>query len=401
MAIEKMAGQQSGGIVVIDGGTVRVVRSAAFEAPKAASYLALVPEELRPEAIEDLLEHGAAAASLAQTSAHIVMLEAKIGELTAQLSLGLAKQLRESGADSSKVLQQMLQEHEKKLMKLLLPLTDEKAKDGLPARMLELLELANRQAMKQLAVMLEEGDQGALAKVVKEITTQIKATGVEVMRTVAADQALRHGSVRRGGIFEEVLGVRLASLVRPIGRLEPCSRSAGDKAANVGDYLVALDGYEPELRIVVEAKSQKAPWSTERIRRELKAARANRAAAVAILVADGHQMLPGKVGFGQVGAFEFFVAFDPETGDDTALACAIYLAKAAAISTIAVEAADQVDVGAIHREVSVMRGLLEAFGKIDASGSKINREVDSIRRVGDDLKSELLASLRRLDALVH
>jgi hypothetical protein len=398
MALDNLTGMHAGSIVVIDGATVRVVRSAAFEAPKAAAYLGSLPEELRLEAIEDLLEHGAAAASLAQSSAHVVMLEAKVDELTTQLSANLAKQFQEAGVDHSKVLQQLLVQHKLELTKLLSPLTDANLKDGLPAKMSELLEVANRHAMKQLGLMLNDAEEGVMAHAVKQITEQVKETGIALTKAIAADHALRTGSVRRGGAFEDVLGARLPILARPIGRVEHCSRTPGDKAGNTGDYVIVMDDYEPEIRIAVEAKSQKAPWSPERIRQELKTARMNRNSAVAVMVTDSPEMLPGKVGFGQVGPFDFFVAFTPDTGDDTALACALYLAKVAALSTLPVGAGNQVDLLASQREISVMRGLLSAFSKIDASGSKVTREVDSIRKVADELKAELLAALRRLDA---
>jgi len=63
--------------------------------------------------------------------------------------------------------------------------------------------------------------------------------------------------------------------------------------------------------------------------------RANRASAAAILVAENANMLPGQAGFGQVSPFDFVVAFNPQVGDETALMCGLYLAKVAAISTIA------------------------------------------------------------------
>jgi hypothetical protein len=400
MAIEKMAGTQSGGIVIIDGGTVRVVRSAAFEAPKAASYLAALPDELRLPAIEDLLEHGAAAASLAQSSSHVVMMEAKIAELATQLGMNLDKQMREVGADQAKVMREQLQAFYTAVGKLVSPLTDENAKDGLPAKMLELLELSNRHVMKQWTALVNDADEGVMAKAVKHICDQVKETGLAITKTIAADQALRRGSVRRGGVFEEVIAARLPVLAMGVGRVEHSSRTSGDKASNTGDYVVVIDGYLPELRIVLEAKSQKTPWSQARIQQELKAARANRGAVVGILVADSADMLPGHVGFGQSGPFDFWVAYDPEVGDDTMLACAIYMAKVTALSTVTVEAGDEVDIPSAQREVSVMRGLLEAFAKFDTSGTKINREVDSIRSLADELKAELLAALRRLDAIL-
>ncbi len=400
MAIQKTAGSHSGGIVAIDGTTVRILRPATFEAPKAAAYIGALPDELRLEAVEDLLEHGAATANLTQTSAHVVMLESKIGELTTQLSVNLAKQLQEAGADSSKVTLKLLQDHAQQLTRLLAPLTDVNAKDGLPTKMAELLDLTNRHAMKQIAAMLNEGDDGVIAKAVKVITDQIKESGIALTRAMAADLALRKGSMRRGGAFEEVIGARLPVLARPIGRVEHCSRTPGDKASNTGDYVLVLDGYAPDLRVAIEAKSQKTPWGAERIRQELKAARMNRNSSAAIMVTDTPEMLPGKVGFGQVGPFDFFVVFDPEIGDDTALACALYMAKGAAVSTVSTEAGDNIDILAAQREVSIMRGLLDTFSKIEASSAKIDREVDSVRAVADGLRADLLTALRRLDSIL-
>jgi hypothetical protein len=400
VAVENIAGSHSGGIVVIDGGTVRVVRSAAFEAPKAAVYLGALPDELRQSAIEDLLEHGVAAAMLAQSSAHVVVLEAKVGELAAQLGANLDKRMKEAGADQAKVMQEMLLTFNTGLAKLVAPLTDVNARDGLPAKMLDLLELSNRHAMKQWAALVNDPDEGVMAKAVKQISDQVKETGLAITRAIAADQALRKSGVRRGGAFEEVVAARLPVLAMGVGRIEHCSRTPGDKANNTGDYVIVLEGYQPELKIAVEAKSQKTHWSQARIQQELKAARSNRGAVAGILVADSAEMLPGKVGFGQVSPFDYFVALDPEVGDDTALACAIYMARVTAVSTVALDAGDQVDIPAAQREVAVMRGLLEAFSKFEASGTKINREVDSIRTVADELKAELLATLRRLDAIL-
>lgn len=400
MAIEKMAGSHAGEIVVIDGGTIRVIRSAAFEAPKAANYLAAMPNDLRLEAIEDLLEHGAAAASLAQSSAHVVVLEAKVAELAGQLGVNLDKLLRESGADQAKVMREQLQAFYTAVGKLVTPLSDVNAKDGLPAKMLELLEESNRIAQNRWLAMVSDADEGVMAKAVKQICDQVKEMGIAITKSIAADQALRRGGVRRGGDFEEVIAARLPALAMGVGRVEHCSRTAGDKAANIGDYTIVINDTQPELRIMVEVKSQKTPWSPARIQQELKAGRANRGAVVGILVADSPDMLPGHVGFGQVGPFDYFVAFDPEAGDDTVLACAIYMAKVAALSTVTAAEGELIDITAVQREGALMRGLLDSFAKFDTCGTKINREVDSIRSAADELKTELLASLRRLDALL-
>jgi ribosome recycling factor len=400
MAIDEIAGRSQAGIVVVDGATVRVIRSAAFEAPKAAQYLGKVPDDLRLEAIEDLLEHGAAAANLAQSSAHVVVLESRIAQLTTELGAKLAKQLDDAGEDTNSQTKKLLEEHKLQISKLLSPLTDSSSKDGLPAKMVDLLEVANRNAIKQIEVMLADGDHGVIARAIKQITDQIQETGVALTKEMAARHALLTRSAHRGVAFEEVLSVRLPILARPIGRIEHCARTPGDKAANTGDYVIVLDEGDGDLKIGVEAKSQKTPWSMERVRQELKAVRMNRAASAAILVADKADMLPGKAAFGQVGTFDYFLAYDPEVGDETALMCGLYLAKVAALSTRGNRLGAPVDTGAAQREVSTVRELLEQFSKIEASGSRIEREIDNIRTVAGGLKADIHGALRRLDSIL-
>ena len=215
-------------------------------------------------------------------------------------------------------------------------------------------------------------------------------------------EALRTKSNRRGGCFEDVLSARLPILTRGIGRVEHCARTEGEKAGDGGDYQVTVEtapGGEA-VCIAVEAKSHKNRFSPNAIRAELKRARANRGAVAGVFVVDNADTLPDGLGFGQVSECDFFVAYDPEDGDETALTCALYMAKVAALSTITSDAGSDLDVNAMQREISVIRGLLEQFSKIEGCHSKIDKEVTAARTLAADLKSDILAALRCLDTIL-
>jgi hypothetical protein len=390
------------GVVVVDGGTVRILTAVPLEAPKAAAFLTGIPDEHRVVAVEELLEHGAAAAAAVQTSAHVVMLQSKVDELTTQLRQDLGEQLKDAGAESKEVTSKLLESHKAELTKLLAPLMDPNAKDGLPTKLIALLDEANRNAMRHLEVMLKDGEEGAIGKAVKQISDQVKESCVAITKDLATREALLTKSNLRGLRFEDALGARMPMLVRGMGRVEHCANVPGDKGRNAGDYIITLrsvDGGET-VSIVVEAKSHKNRLSANEIRRELKLARANRGAAAAILIAESSDILPDGLAFGEASDCDFYVSFDPQVGDETALTCALYMAKMAALATIAIEGGDQIDLGAAQREVSLLRGLLEQFSKIEACHSRVDKEITSARTYAGDLKADIVSALRRLDSVL-
>ncbi len=361
MAIHKLITTPGpAGVVVVDGGTVRILTAVPLEAPKAAAFLTGIPDEHRVVAVEELLEHGAAAAAAVQTSSHVVMLQSKVDELTTQLRQDLGEQLKDAGDESKEVTSKLLEAHKAELTKLLGPLMDPNAKD------------------------------------------EVKESCLAITKDLATREALLTKSNLRGLRFEDALGARMPALVRGMGRVEHCANVPGDKARNAGDYIITLrstDGGET-VSIVVEAKSHKQRLSANEIRRELKLARANRGAAAAILIAESSDILPDGLAFGEASDCDFYVSFDPQIGDETALTCALYMAKVAALATIAVEGGDQIDVGAAQREVSLLRGLLEQFSKIEACHSRVDKEITSARTYAGDLKADIVSALRRLDSVL-
>lgn len=392
----------STGEIVLDGATLTIVGTVALEAPKAVSLLTALPPELRIPAVEDFIEHGAATEVAVQSSAHVVLLENKITELTANLTEALAVQLKTAGTASADVTARLLTEHKEALTGLLRPLTDPNNADGLPTVIVAMLDRANKAAMQHIAVMLKDGDDSALGKAVKQISNELKEATTTITKVIAEREALRTKSNRRGGSFEAVLSNRLPILARGIGRVEHCARTAGDKAGNAGDYLITVEtapGAET-VGVVVEAKSRAGRLSVNQIKAELKRARENRDAVAAILVAESAESLPDGTGFGQVSDHDFYVMYDPNVGDETPLTCALYMAKVVALASIVTDSDMDFDLNGAQHEVSVIRGLLEQFSKIETCHSRIDKETTAARSLAADLKVDLLAALRRLDSIL-
>src|SRR5262249_8557535 len=141
-------------VVVLTGSAVRLMRPVVLEAPKAAGFLSNIPADQRLTTIEQLLEYGSAGAAAVETSTHIVMLESKVAELATRLSQDLSVQLKTAEDDAATVTQKLLDNHKHDLQKLLAPLTDTNTKDGLPATLVDLLDQANRDALRRISVML-------------------------------------------------------------------------------------------------------------------------------------------------------------------------------------------------------------------------------------------------------
>ncbi len=254
--------------------------------------------------------------------------------------------------------------------------------------------------VQELAAQLGDQLKDADRRNVKGIEKVLNDFKTDLVKTLSAREAVLQKSVLRGARFEDILSSRLPLLSRGIGRVEHCAGSTGDNSRNVGDYVVTVESsvVGADVRIVVEAKAQKARFSNARIREELRAARLNRDAQAGVFVAETTDSLPDGIGFGQLTECDFFVVFNPENGDETLLSCALVMAKAAALATVRLAKGEAFDLTAVTQEVAAIRKLLDRFSKIELSHSKIDKEVSSARNVAEDMKADILAALRRLEA---
>lgn len=253
--------------------------------------------------------------------------------------------------------------------------------------------------VEELAARLGDQLKDADRRNVKSIEKVLNDFQKDLVKSLSAREAVLQKSVLRGARFEDILSARLPLLARGIGRVEHCAGSTGENARNAGDYVLTVEsvGAATDVRIVVEAKAQKARFSNARIREELRASRLNRDAQAGVFVAETTESLPDGIGFGQVTDCDFFVVFNPENGDETLLSCALVMAKAAALATVKVGMGEGFDLTAVTQEVAAIRKLLDRFSKIELSHSKIDKEVSTARNVAEDMKADILAALRRLE----
>jgi len=239
-------------------------------------------------------------------------------------------------------------------------------------------------------------------RTVKSVQKVLDQFHTDLVKFLSAREAVIQKSVLRGARFEDILSARLPLLARGIGRVEHCAESAGTNARNVGDFVLSIESPVAgvEVRVVVEAKAQKVRFSNARIREELRTARLNRDAKAAVFVAETTASLPDGIGFGQVSECDFFVVFNPETGDETLLSCALVMAKAAALATVKVSTGEGIDLTAVTQEVSTIRKLVEQFSRIESGLSKIDKDLSGTRSAAADLKADILSALRRLESFL-
>ena len=110
---------------------------------------------------------------------------------------------------------------------------------------------------------------------------------VAIEAAAAARGAERARSAAKGGDFEDLLEAMLADLARGAGDLlDRTGTEAGAlMKSKKGDFVLTLDARVArgcDLRVVIEAKDR--PMSMRAMREELREARENRGAAVAVVV---------------------------------------------------------------------------------------------------------------------
>ncbi len=120
---------------------------------------------------------------------------------------------------------------------------------------------------------------------------------VAIEAAAAARGAERARSAAKGGDFEDLLEAMLADLARGAGDL--LDRTGTDTGAVMkskkGDFVLTLDARVArgcDVRVVIEAKDR--PMSMRAIRDELREAKENRGAAVAVVVFSRPTRRPGS-----------------------------------------------------------------------------------------------------------
>ena len=220
---------------------------------------------------------------------------------------------------------------------------------------------------------------------------------VAIEAAAAARGAERARSAAKGGDFEDLLEAMLADLARGAGDLlDRTGTEAGAlMKSKKGDFVLTLDARiarGSDVRVVIEAKDR--PMSMRAMRDELREARENRGAAVAVVVFTPAHAPSGVAPFNLVGD-DVYCVIDPEAPEPATLEAAVRLARLLALASL-VEHEVEVDAAAIAAALTAIREQLEAVRSLKAQLTSISTATKAVWSGLDTMRSNILA--RVIDA---
>src|SRR5437762_2272594 len=187
---------------------------------------------------------------------------------------------------------------------------------------------------------------------------QERLIALEAAQTARAGE--RAKSAAKGADFEDLLEAMLGDIARGADDiLERTGTEAGDAGrSKKGDFVLTLDpDLTPgcELRLVVEAKDR--GMSGREMREELRAAKTNRDACVALVVFTPEHAPAGIAPF-DVRAGDVYAVLDPADPDPATLQAAVRLARLLALAS-ARASAEELDTAPISESLRTIREALE------------------------------------------
>ena len=219
-----------------------------------------------------------------------------------------------------------------------------------------------------------------------------RLAALEAASKARADERSR--SAAKGGDFEVLLEGMLGELARGAGDM--VERTGTETGAVVGskkgDFVLTLDPRVTrgaDVRLVVEAKDR--AMSARAMREELREARQNRCAAVAIAIWSARHAPTGIAPFAVVGE-DVHVVIDPEAPDRAYLEAAVRLARLLALATLA-EREVEVDAQAIAKALA---GVKEQLDAIRAMKSQLTSVATVTKQVADGLDTMRTGILARV-----
>ncbi len=215
---------------------------------------------------------------------------------------------------------------------------------------------------------------------------------VAIEAAAAARGAERAHSAAKGGDFEDLLEGMLAELARGAGDL--LDRTGTDAGSVIkskkGDFVLTIDPRVArgcDLRVVIEAKDR--PMSMRAMREELRDAKENRGAAVAVVVFTPAHAPAGVAPFTLVGD-DVYCVIDPDAPDLATLEAAVRLARLLALASL-VEREVEVDAVAVAAALTAIREQLEVVRQLKSQLTSITTATKAVWSGLDTMRSNILA----------
>ncbi len=282
-------------------------------------------------------------------------------------------------------------------------LFDESKRDSAIGRIGRMLERYFDGDASKLAVLLDPTRLNSpMHQFRQEITAGFRSLEerlVAIEAAAAARGAERARSAAKGGDFEDLLEGMLADLARGAGDLlDRTGLETGTVLkSKKGDFVLTVDARVArgsDLRVVIEAKDR--PMSMRAIREELREARENRGAAVAVVVFTPAHAPSGVAPFALVGD-DVYCVIDPAAPEPANLEAAIRLARLLALASL-VEHEVEVDAAAIGAALTAIREQLEMVRTLKAQLTSISTATKAVWSGLDQMRSNILARVADAEA---
>jgi hypothetical protein len=275
-------------------------------------------------------------------------------------------------------------------------LFDESKRDSAIGRIGSMLERYFDGDASKLAVLLDPTRlHSPMHQFRQEMTDGFKSLEerlVAIEAAASARGAERARSTAKGGDFEDLLEAMLADLARGAGDLlDRTGTDAGSvMKSKKGDFVLTLDARVArgcDVKVVVEAKDR--PMSMRAIREELREAKENRGAAVAVVVFSEAHAPSGIAPFHLVGD-DVYCVIDPDDPQPATLEAAIRLARLLALASL-VEREVEIDAVAVGAALTAIREQLEVIRALKTQLTSISNATKAVWTGLDTMRSNILA----------
>jgi hypothetical protein len=282
-------------------------------------------------------------------------------------------------------------------------LFDEAKRDSAIGRMKLLLGTYFDGDASRLAQLLDPTRLGSpLHQFRVEVTEGFTRIGERLAAIEAASSARaseRSRSAAKGSDFEETVEVLLGEIAR--GSSDGFERTGTETGASIGskkgDFVLTLNSEATagaELRVVVECKDRYV--SGRAMRDELREAKSNRDAAVAVVVFTPAHAPAGISPF-DVRAGDVYCVVDPASPEAATLEAAVRLARLLALQTLR-ERDVEVDAAAVAEALKGVREQLELVRALKQTLTSIGTSAKDVHAGLDKLRDGILARLADAEA---
>lgn len=398
-------------VIRVDGDRILIDRLTLTD-PGLAAWFGGQPEDERPSIAERALKIGLTALQGVGVSLNLDAVRSEFDRFAEQTRVAndraaeaLEQTLRTTFGDGEGRLPRTLESFlgdRGKLRGMVDELFDPKRRDSAIGRIGTMLETYFDGDASRLATLLDPTRMGSpLHQFRSEVAAGFKAIEeklVAIEASAAARAGERSKSAAKGGDFEDLVETFLGEIARGSrDLLERTGTDAGDAGrSKKGDFVLTIDPEltrGSELRIVVEAKDRKV--SGREMRDELREARTNRDAAIALVVFTPSHAPAGIAPF-DVRAGDVYCVLDPADPDVTILEAAVRLARLLAIASLR-EREAEVDAAAIGEALTAIREQLEMVRAMKVQLTSIGTTAGAVTAALDRMREGITGQIARAE----